>query len=108
MKKYESVFEYIHATLVTNLTIYRNALEELLSPLALSDLQLYRLLEENDETAWEEPDLVDCLKQRLDHGYLPFKSSIKQLNKKVILFGRKLQLDEGFKVSKSPWCSRLV
>lgn len=108
MKKYEPIFEYIHATFVTSLTIYRNSLEELLSPLALSDLHLYRLLEEKDEAAWEEPDLVSCLKQRLEHSYLPFKSSLKQLNKKVTLFGRKLQLDEGFRVSIPSQCFRLA
>ncbi|KAF2867390.1 hypothetical protein BDV95DRAFT_610791 [Massariosphaeria phaeospora] len=81
------------------MVIYRNSLEELLSPLVLSDSQLYQLLEETNGSAWETPDLVSSLRDRLGHNYLPFKSSIKQLNKKVVLFGHKLQLDDKLKPS---------
>jgi hypothetical protein len=101
MQKYESVFEYLHASFVTNMAIYRNSLEELLSSLSLSDSQLYQLLEDTDESAWESPDLVSGLRDRLGHNYIPFKSSVKQLNKKMILFGHKLQLDDKLKVSFS-------
>ena len=101
MRKYETVFEYLHASFVTALAIYRNSLEEILSPLALSDSQLYQLLEVADERAWDEAELVASLRSRLGNNYLPFKSSIKQLNKKLVLFGHKLQLSDDFTVSHS-------
>jgi hypothetical protein len=102
MQKYESVFEYLHVGFVTNLTIYRNSLEELLSPLALSDVQLYQLLEEANEGAWDDPELIANLRDRLGSSYLPFKSSVKQLHKKVNLFAHKLQLGDNFKVNLLP------
>jgi hypothetical protein len=98
MQKYQSEFESLHASFVISLSIYRNSLEELLSALALSDAQLHQLLEESDSQAWDNPDLVYKLRDRLASSYLPFKSSVKQLHKKVNLFGRKLQLDARLKV----------
>ncbi|CAN9167645.1 unnamed protein product [Alternaria alternata] len=100
MQKYEEVFGYLHASFVTIACIYRNACEELLSPLALSDDQLFQLLENRESSAWESPELSDALRNRLGSNYLPFKSSVKQLNKKINLFGRKLQLDKDF---QPPW-----
>jgi hypothetical protein len=70
-----------------------------LSPLALADDQLYQLLEEVNKPSWENLELNDTLRSRLGSNYLPFKSSIKQLNKKVNLFSHKLQLDDNFRVS---------
>jgi hypothetical protein len=99
MQRYESVFEYLHVAFVTNLTIYRNSLEELLSPLQLSDTQLCRLLEESDHVAWNDPELIASLRDRLGTSYLPFKSSIKQLHKKVKLFAHKLHLGANLKVN---------
>lgn len=101
MHKYEGVFEYLHASFVTNAYIYRNSCEELLSPLALSDAQLYDLLEKFDSKSWEEPKLNASLRDRLGSNYLPFKSSTKQLNKKIMLFAHKLQLEKGYRVSLS-------
>jgi hypothetical protein len=104
MQKYESVFEHLHVAFVTNLTIYRNSLEELLGPLELSDTQLYQLLEEGDNAAWNDVELTSKLRDRLGSSYLPFRSSLKQLNKKVNLFAHKLQLDAGMKVIPSVLC----
>ena len=98
MQKYEEAFGYLHASFVTIACIYRNSCEELLSPLALSDAQLSQLLENRESSAWENPELSDALRNRLGNNYLPFKSSVKQLNKKINLFGRKLQLDKNFQV----------
>ncbi|CAN9274444.1 unnamed protein product [Alternaria alternata] len=100
MQKYEETFGYLHASFVTIACIYRNSCEELLSPLALSDAQLSQLLENRESSAWENPELSDALRNRLGNNYLPFKSSVKQLNKKINLFGRKLQLDKNF---QPPW-----
>jgi hypothetical protein len=98
MQKYEEVFVYLHVSFVTISCIYRNSCEELLSPLALSDAQLSQLLENCESSAWESPDLSDALRNRLGSNYLPFKSSVKQLNKKINLFSCKLQLDKNFQV----------
>jgi hypothetical protein len=99
MQKYEEVFEHLHASFVTIACIYRNTCEELLSPLALSDAQLYQLLEDHEASSWDSPKLNEALRNRLGSNYLPFKSLVKQLNKKLNLFGRKLQLCENFQVS---------
>jgi hypothetical protein len=98
MQKYESVFEYLHVAFVTALTIYRNSLEELLGPLELSDTQLYKLLEEGDNVAWNNAEISANLRERLGSSYLPFRSSLKQLHKKVKLFARKLQLSDKMEV----------
>ena len=100
MQKYEEVFGYLHASFVTASCIYRNSCEELLSPLALSDAQLCELLENRDSSSWESPDLRDALRDRLGNNYLPFRSSVKQLNKRINLFGKKLQLSDNFQVGK--------
>src|SRR5438477_525694 len=65
MQKYEAVFEYLHASFVTSLAIYRNSCEELLSPLALPDSKLYDLLEKTDGGSWEDPELNTSLRNRL-------------------------------------------
>ncbi|KAB2107584.1 hypothetical protein AG0111_0g3844 [Alternaria gaisen] len=100
MQKYEEAFGYLHASFITIACIYRNSCEELLSPLALSDAQLSQLLENRESSAWENLELDDALRNRLGSNYMPFKSSVKQLNKKINLFGRKLQLDKYF---QPPW-----
>ena len=105
MQKYEEAFGYLHASFVTIACIYRNSCEELLSPLALSDDGLSQLLENRESSAWENPELSDALRSRLGSNYLPFKSSVKQLNKKINLFGRKLQLDKNFQVCTT-WCNK--
>ena len=99
MHKYEGVFEYLHASLVTSLAIYRNSCEELLSPLSLPDSQLFDLLEKIDDVSWSDPSLDTGVRTRLGTSYLPFKSSVKQLNKKIKLLGRKLKLEEDLRVS---------
>jgi hypothetical protein len=62
MRRYATTFDYLHASLVANLAIYRNALEELLNPLMLSSSQMFRLLEDNDDQAWNDEELVVGLK----------------------------------------------
>ncbi|KAI4956191.1 hypothetical protein J4E91_000402 [Alternaria rosae] len=100
MQKYEDAFEHLHASFVTIACIYRNSCEELLSPLALSDAQVCQLLEDHDSSSWENSDLNDALRNRLGSNFLPFKSSVKQLNKKINLFAQKLQLGDNF---QPPW-----
>ena len=101
MHKYESVFAYLHASFVTSLTIYRNSCEELLSPLALPDSELFDLLENINGGAWADAALNASLRERLGSNFLPLKLSIKQLNKKIELFGHKLKLEKDFRVRRS-------
>jgi hypothetical protein len=98
MQKYESVFEHLHVAFVTNLTIDSSRGPNSSSSEFLYDTQLYQLLEEGDNAAWNDDELTAKLRERLGSSYLPFKSSLKQLNKKVNLFAHKLQLDAGMKV----------
>ena len=98
MRKYEDVFGHMHASFVTIACIYRNSCEDLLCPLALSDIQLYQLLEKHDSPSWESVELNDALRSRLGSSYVPFKLAVKQLNKGLRLLGRKLQLCDDFRV----------
>jgi hypothetical protein len=65
MQRYATTFDYLHGLLLANFAIYRNSLEELLSPLALSDSQMLQLLEHNDDQTWNDPELVLGLRNRL-------------------------------------------
>ncbi|KAF8246380.1 hypothetical protein K440DRAFT_366847 [Wilcoxina mikolae CBS 423.85] len=94
MKDYESIFENLHTSFVTGLSIYRHSCEELLSPLMLPDNKFHELLENSDRNAWEDEELGKSLCERLGADYLPYKSSVKKLNKKIILFSKKLKLDD--------------
>lgn len=96
--EYENIFENLHSSLVTSLFIYKHSCEQLLNPMTLPDSKLYELLEEPTGNAWQDPELNDGLRKRLGSTYSPYKTSIKQLNKKVILFGKKLKLDEHLRV----------
>jgi hypothetical protein len=99
--RYECVFDCLHASLVTSLANYRNCCEELLSPFALPDTQLDDLFKKVDESSWADSDLDSLVRERLHNNYLPFKLSVKQLNKKIILLARKLKLDKDFRVCRS-------
>lgn len=98
MWEYESVFENLHSSLVTSLLIYKHSCEQLLNQMMLPESKLYELLEKPAGNAWQDPELNDSLRKRLGATYSPYKTSIKQLNKKVILFGKKLKLDEDLRV----------
>lgn len=93
MRDYETVFDNLHTRFVTSLSIYRNSCEELLSPLMLSDNKLLELLENPGTASWEDVELGESLRERLGESYRPYKASVKQLDKKIILFGKKLKLD---------------
>ena len=98
MWEYESVFESLHSSLITSLFIYKHSCEQLLNPMMLSESKLYELLEKPAGNAWQDPELNDSLRKRLGSAYIPYKTSTKQLNKKVILFGTKLKLAEDLRV----------
>ncbi|KAH0543123.1 hypothetical protein FGG08_002549 [Glutinoglossum americanum] len=103
MKDYESVFENLHTSFITGLSIYRDSCEQLLSPLMLPDNKFYELLEKPEGNAWKDAELGESLHERLGSDYGPYRSSIKQLNKKIILFSKKLKLDDDM---RPPWITK--
>jgi len=76
MRKYEGVFECIHASFIASLTIYRNSCEELLTRLDLPVSQLFEILEKIDGEAWTNPTLDASVRDRPGNNYLPLKSSV--------------------------------
>lgn len=103
MWDYESIFENLHVSLVTILCIYRHSCEQLLSPLMLPESKRYELLEKPTGNAWQDAELDDSLHKRLGVSYGPYKASVKQLNKKIILFGKKLKLGEDLRVCNAAY-----
>lgn len=99
MNDYENVFENLHTSFVTNLAIYRNSCEELLSPLILLDNDLNELLDKRGAKLWEDAKLGESLRERLGDSYTPYKSSVKQLDRRIKLFCKKLKLEDDMRVS---------
>lgn len=99
MNDFETDFENLHTSFVTSLAIYKNSCEKLLSPLMLPDNKLYELLENGSATSWEDAELGKSLHERLGQSYKPYKDSVKQLNKRITLFGTKLKLGDEMRVS---------
>jgi len=99
MKNYELVFVDLRTSFAASVAIYTGSCHKLLSPLNLPDNKLKDLLVERKKEAWEDVELGESLKKRLGDDYMPYKSLVKQLNKKIILFCKKLKLDEDITVS---------
>lgn len=98
MKNYENVFESLHASFVLSLSIYRNSCEQLLHPLMLPGSKRHELLERPEQNAWQDAELNTILRQRLGLHYGDYKASVKQLAKKIVLFGKKLKLGDEMRV----------
>jgi hypothetical protein len=98
MNNYETVFETLHTSFITNLSIFRNSCEELLNPLTLPNNKLQELLEDHNGSVWEDAVLGEKLRGRLGDDYVLYKTSVRQLNKKINLFGRKLKLLDNMRV----------
>ena len=98
MKNYELVFVDIRTSFAASVAIYTGSCYKLLSPLNLPDSKLKDLLAERKKEAWEDIALGESLKKRLGDDYMPYKSLVKQLNKRIILFCKKLKLDEDINV----------
>lgn len=96
---YDIVFDNIHISFSTSLSIFKNSCETLLSPLIPLDNVLHELLEKNDATAWENAELGKSLRGRLGQSYDPYMASVKLVKKKIALFGKKLRLNDDMKVS---------
>ncbi|MCJ1467892.1 hypothetical protein MMC07_006517 [Pseudocyphellaria aurata] len=94
---YDTVFDTIHISFVASLSIYMNSCETLLSPLIPLDNELHELLEKHDARAWENVELGKSLRERLGQNYNPYVALVKLVNKKIVLFGRKLRLGDEMK-----------
>lgn len=99
MNEYESDFENLHASFVTSLSIYRNSCEELLSSLMLSDNEIFELLQNRGSKSWEDDKLARSLRDRLGPDYKLYKESVEQLDRKIMLFGEKLNLGDDMMVN---------
>ncbi|KAI9769210.1 MAG: hypothetical protein M1840_004339 [Geoglossum simile] len=65
----------------------------------LPDSNFYELLENHHGDAWKDEELGKRLRERLGTDYPPYKSSVRQLNKKIVLFSQKLKLCDDMRPS---------
>lgn len=109
MRDYESVVETLVTSFSLASAIYRNSCENLLRPLMLADIQFCELLNDpGAASSWVGEDLSNKLRERLGSSYPPYVSSVKQLNKRIDLFKKKLNLDNDMKVGTLPKISSLL
>ena len=97
MKEYECVFSDIHTSFTVSVAIYTNSCYHLLSPLNLSDKQMNDLLVERKKEAWKTPQLRKDLEKRLGLSCAIYLSLIDKLNKRILLFCKKLKLNDDLK-----------
>ena len=67
----------------TQRNIFENTIEELLSPL-LSDVQLARLLEDPNNTLWQDTNLSTKLEEHLGGDYQSFKEIMEDVKLMII------------------------
>jgi hypothetical protein len=99
MMAYEYVFEDFRTQLRLSVGIYTNSCYQLLGPLNLPDAQMNDLLVNRNTQAWSDPGLQKAIAYRLGDNYKTYVSAVKQLNKKIALFYKKLKLDDQMKAS---------
>lgn len=97
MVAYECVFEDFRTQLETSVGIYMNSCYQLLGPLNLSDDKMKDLLLNRNAQAWSDPDLQKAIANRLGDNYKRYVSAVKNLDKRISLFCRKLKLDDQMK-----------
>ncbi|KAF2118797.1 hypothetical protein BDV96DRAFT_568475 [Lophiotrema nucula] len=100
MRDYEIVFDDIRTQFGASMGIYLNSCYQLLAPLNLPDKQLNELLEQRKNTAWADSDLQKSIEGRLGRDYNIFLLLMEKLNKRILLFCRKLKLNDDL---KPPW-----
>lgn len=98
MKEYECVFSDIQTSFSASVAIYMNSCYCLLSSLHLSDEQMNDLLVQRKGEAWSTPQLQKDLEKRLGPSCAIYLLLIDKLNRRILLFGKKLKLTEGLKV----------
>lgn len=98
MIAYEYIFEDFRTQLEMSVGIYMNSCYHLLGPLDLTDDKMNDLLENRNAQAWSDPDLQNAIANRLGDNYERYVSAVKNLDKRISLFCRKLKLDDQMKV----------
>jgi len=104
MREYELVFDDIHASFAASVGIYTDSCYQLLRPLNLPDRQMNDLLEERKQEAWSNSELTRALEMRLGSNTKVYISLMDKLNRRILLFCRKLKLDDDLKAS--PLCKQ--
>jgi hypothetical protein len=97
MKEYECVFNDIHTCFSASVVIFLNSCSQLLQPLNLSDQQTNDLLVQRSPSAWKAPALHKDLEKRLGPNYGTYLSLIGKLNRRILLFCKKLKLNDDLK-----------
>ena len=92
MWEYEAVLEHLVSEFLLAQAIFKNSCEELLMPI-LSDDQATKLLE-GPSPDWQDPKLNQQLQKRLGSNYEIYTRVVRNLNRQIKLFTRKLELDE--------------
>ena len=98
MKEYESKFSDIQTSFTVSVAIFSNSCYKLLSPLNLSDQQMNDLMVKRSTEAWKAAALQKDLEERLGPSYKIYPSLIIKLNKRILLFCKKLKLNDDLKV----------
>jgi hypothetical protein len=97
MRDFEGVFDDFHTQLEVSVGIYMNSCYQLLGPLDLTDDQMSELLEQRKVEAWSDPKLQQGIESRLGDNYKRYVSAVRNLDKRISLFCRKLKLNEDMK-----------
>jgi len=97
MREYEYVFADIHTSFAASVGIYIDSCYILLNSLNLSDSQMKDLLEGRKEDAWKDPQLRKALEKRLGANYEIYLSLVDKLNRRILMFGKKLKLRDDLK-----------
>lgn len=107
---YQYVFEDLHSSFLASQAIYLNSCYLLLEPLTLPDNKMQDLIGEGNKeqkrVAWSDPNLHSKLQGRLGTNSVPYVSLVRQLNKRITLFAKKLGLQEDLRVRHSHSCHR--
>lgn len=97
MKEYECVFSDIQTSFIASIAIFSNSCYQLLGPLNLSDQQMNDLLVQRSTNAWKAPTLQKDLEKRLGPNYRIYPTLISKLNRRILLFCKKLKLNDDLK-----------
>ena len=97
MRDFECVFDDIQTQFAASVGIYMDSCYQLLGPLNLPDKQMNELLEQRSKNAWTDPTLQKVIESRLGPNYKVYLSLMERLNKRILLFCRKLKLNDDLK-----------
>ena len=92
MWDYEAVVEHLVSEFMLEQVIFRQSCQELLIPILPGD-QAAKLLE-GESPDWKDPNLDHLLHERLGSDHEIYTRVIRNLDRQIKLFTRKLVLDE--------------